>query len=161
VAGHGHELLKRTVAFWVKGAVDAVSRYRCVDAQKAGGFPVAAACKAAGVTRSAYYAWATRAAREPSTYQREEVRSVAEIRAVHAGSRGTYGAPRIHTELRRRGWQVNRKRVEQLMRAHGIVGHRPHRRRSLTKADPAAAPARICWAGCSIPTGPTWPGAAM
>jgi putative transposase len=34
-----------------------VSRYRCVDAQKAAGFPVQAACKAAGVTRSAYYAW--------------------------------------------------------------------------------------------------------
>jgi transposase-like protein len=33
-----------------------VSRYRCVDAQKAAGFAVAAACKAAGVTRSAYYA---------------------------------------------------------------------------------------------------------
>ena len=118
-----------------------MTRYRCVDAQKAAGFPVAAACKAAGVTRSTYYAWATRAAREPSTYQREEVRLVAEIRAVHAGSRGTYGAPRIHAELRRRGWQVNRKRVERLMRAHGIVGHRPHRRRSLTKADTAAAPA--------------------
>ncbi len=32
-------------------------RYRCVDAQKAAGFPVVAACQAAGVTRSGYYAW--------------------------------------------------------------------------------------------------------
>ena len=39
-----------------------MSRYRCVDTQKAAGFPVAAACKAAGVTRSAYYAWTAGAA---------------------------------------------------------------------------------------------------
>jgi putative transposase len=31
--------------------------------------------------------------------------------------------------------------VERLMRAHGIVGHRPRRRRSLTKPDAGAAPA--------------------
>ena len=37
-----------------------MTRCRCVDAQKAAGFPVAAACQAAGVTRSAYYAWTTR-----------------------------------------------------------------------------------------------------
>lgn len=36
---------------------------------------------------------------------------------------------------------LNHKRVERLMRAHGIVGYRPHRRRSLTKQDPTAAPA--------------------
>jgi transposase len=41
-------------------AVDAVSRSRCVDAQKAAGFSVAAAGQAAGVTRSAYYAWTAR-----------------------------------------------------------------------------------------------------
>ena len=33
-----------------------MSRYRCVDAQKATGFAVATACQAARVTRSAYYA---------------------------------------------------------------------------------------------------------
>jgi putative transposase len=65
-------------------------RYRCVDIQKAAGFPVAAACKAAGVTRSAYYAWTTRAAQGAAERHREEVRLVAEIRDVHAGSRGTY-----------------------------------------------------------------------
>jgi putative transposase len=115
-------------------------RYRCVDAQKAAGFPVASACKAAGVTRSAYYAWAD-AADRPGDRQREEDRLVGEIRAIHTDSHGTYGAPRVHAQLRRRGWRVNHKRVERLMRAHGIVGHRPRRRRSLTKADTAAAPA--------------------
>jgi len=118
-----------------------VSRYRCVDAQRAAGFAVAAACKAAGVTRSAYYAWTATTARGPSDRHREEVRLVAEIRRIHARSKATYGAPRVHAELRRRGWAANHKRVERLMRAHGIVGYRPRRRRSLTKQDTTAAPA--------------------
>ncbi|WP_179889436.1 IS3 family transposase [Streptomyces sp. st115] len=39
-----------------------------------------------------------------------------EIRVVHAGSRGTYRAPRIHAALRRAGRAVNSKKVERLMR---------------------------------------------
>jgi putative transposase len=115
-------------------------RYRCVDAQKAAGFPVAAACQAAGVTRSAYYAWTTLAAQGPADRHREEVRLVGEVRHIHARSKGTYGAPRITAELRRRGWMVNHKRVERLMRLHGIVGYRPRRRRSLTRQDRAVPP---------------------
>jgi putative transposase len=118
-----------------------VSRYRCVDAQKAAGFAVAAACKAAGVTRSAYYAWTAGAVHAAAERRREQARLVAEIRRIHARSHGTYGAPRVHAELRRRGWAANHKRVERLMRAHGIVGYRPRRRRNLTRQDRGAAPA--------------------
>jgi len=118
-----------------------VSRYRCVDAQKAAGFPVAAACTAAGVTRSAYYAWTSSVAQGPSVAEQAEARLVAEIRRIHTRSKGAYGVPRITAELRRRGWKANHKRVERLMRAHGIVGYRPRRRRSLTRPDAVAAPA--------------------
>jgi putative transposase len=116
-------------------------RYRCVDAQKAAGFPVAAACQAAGVARSAYYAWTTRAAQGSSDRHREKARLVAEIRRIHARSGGTYGAPRVHAELRRRGQAVNHKRIERLMRTHRIIGYRPRRRRSLTKHDTTQSPA--------------------
>jgi transposase InsO family protein len=118
-----------------------VSRYRCVDAQKAAGFPVAAACHAAGVTRSAYYAWAASTAKGPSQRERDEASLVAEIRRIHARSKGTYGAPRVHAELGRHGWAVNHKRIERLMRTHGIAGYRPRRRRGLTRPDTTAAPA--------------------
>jgi len=118
-----------------------MSRYRCVDAQRAAGFAVAAACKAAGVTRSAYYAWTAGAVQGAAERHREQARLVAEIRRIHARSHGTYGAPRVHAELRRRGWRTNHKRVERLMRSHGIVGYRPRRRRSLTKQDRAVPPA--------------------
>jgi putative transposase len=112
-----------------------VSRYRCVDAQKAAGFPVAAACKAAGVSTSAYYAWTARQAQAPSPAEQAEAALVAEIRRIHADSDGVYGAPRVTAELRCRGWLVNHKRVERLMAVHGLVGYRPRRRRGLTKVD--------------------------
>jgi putative transposase len=122
-----------------------VSRYRCVDAQvyaqKAAGFPVGAACAAAGVSTSAYYAWTVRRVQGPSEAERDQARLVAEIRTVHAGSDGVYGSPRVTAELRRRGWVVNRKRVQRLMAANGLVGYRPRRRRGLTKPDTSTPPA--------------------
>jgi putative transposase len=118
-----------------------VTRYRCVDARKAEGFPVAAACAAAGVSPSAFYAWRHRRAQGPSPRERDEIALVAAIRAIHTASDGTYGQPRMTVELRRQGRWVNHKRVERLMRVHGIVGHRPRRRRSLTNQDQTAAPA--------------------
>ena len=69
-----------------------MSRYRCVDAQKAAGFPVTpvtAACQAAGVSASADYAWAARRAHGPSDAERHQAELVAEIRTIHAGSDGT------------------------------------------------------------------------
>ena len=118
-----------------------MSRYRCVDAHKAAGFPVVAACDAAGVSPSAYYAWAARHQQTPSPARRQEAELVTEIRTIHAESAATYGSPRVTHELGRRGWRVNHKRVERLMATHGIVGHRPRRRRSLTKPDTATPPA--------------------
>ena len=67
-------------------------RYRCVDAQKAAGFSVVAACTAAGVTRSAYYAWTANVAQGPSDRQREEIRLVGEIRRGKALAQLVEGA---------------------------------------------------------------------
>jgi putative transposase len=138
-----------------------VRRYRCVDAQKAAGFAVAAACQAAGVTRSAYYAWAATTAQGPAERQREEAELVSEIGRIHARSRGTYGAPRIHAELRRRGWTVNHKRVERLMRATASSATGPAGAAASPSKTPPPRPPRICWGGCSTLTGSMWPGAAM
>jgi putative transposase len=74
-------------------------------------------------------------------------------------------------ELRRRGRNVNHKRVERLMARLGLAGHRPRRRRNLTVADRAAAPVPdliggvfslprpdVGWVGdiTYIPTGEGW-----
>jgi putative transposase len=44
------------------------------------------------------------------------------IGRLHAESKGTYGWPRIHAELRHRGVYVSRKRVARLMRWAGLSG---------------------------------------
>ena len=74
-------------------------------------------CRLYGVTRAGYYAWRSR---ERSERERQDEALAAEIRAVHAQSRGTYGSPRVHRALRTRGHRVGENRVARLMRRHGI-----------------------------------------
>lgn len=74
-------------------------------------------CRLYGVSPAGYYAWRRRSASRRSL---EDGRLVEKIRAVHAESRQTYGSPRVHAELSRAGESVGRRRVERLMREHGI-----------------------------------------
>lgn len=43
------------------------------------------------------------------------------IRTVHLGSHETYGAPRVHADLREPGGWHSRKRIARLMREAGLV----------------------------------------
>ena len=108
-----------------------MTRYRCVDDQKAAGFPVSAACEAAGVSTSGFYDWRTREAAGPTDRQVAEAELVELIRDIFDASDGNYGVPRMHKELRRGGVCVNEKRVRRLMRLHGMAG-RCRRRRCQT-----------------------------
>ena len=74
-------------------------------------------CRLYGVTRAGFYAWRSR---ERSERERRNEVLIEEIRAAHAESRGTYGSPRVHQVLRRRGHGVGKHRVARLMRAQGI-----------------------------------------
>lgn len=74
-------------------------------------------CRLYGVTRAGFYAWRSR---ERSERERQNEELSLAIRAAHAASRGTYGSPRVHQVLRRRGHQVGKNRVAKLMRRHGI-----------------------------------------
>ncbi len=92
-------------------------------------FPVHAMCAALGVSRSGYYGWAKRP---------EGVRAQADsalagaIRDAHEASRGRYGSPRVHAELRAQGRRVGRKRVARLMRGMGLAARRRRRFRCTT-----------------------------
>jgi putative transposase len=108
-----------------------VTRYRCVDDQKAAGFPVSAACEAAGVSTSGFYDWRTREAAGPTERQVAEAELVALMREIFDASDGNYGVPRMHDELRRAGLKINEKRVRRLMRLHQMAG-RCRRRRCRT-----------------------------
>jgi putative transposase len=108
-----------------------VTRYHCVDDQKAAGFPVSAACDAAGVSTSGYYDWRTRQAAGPTDRQLAEAELVELMRDIFDASDGNYGVPRMRDELRRAGLRINEKRVRRLMRLHGMAG-RCRRRRCQT-----------------------------
>jgi hypothetical protein len=59
-----------------------------------GGLPVV---PRAGVARADCYAWTSR---PPSARMVADQALTEQIRDIHARSRGTYGAPRVHAELR-------------------------------------------------------------
>jgi transposase InsO family protein len=76
-------------------------------------------CRVFGVSSSGYYAWIKR---EPSARAIEDARLTAQIRVFHARSKGAYGAPNIHADLRDEGLRVGKKRVARLMKADGLRG---------------------------------------
>jgi putative transposase len=100
-----------------------VTAYRFVERMK-GSFHLRTVCRVLGVSPSGYRAWTTR---QPSSRVIVDVALLSEIREIHAGSRGTYGSPRVHAALKARGRRVGRKRIARLMRDDGLVG--VHRRR--------------------------------
>lgn len=76
-------------------------------------------CRLYAVSVSGYYAWRGRPVSERAT--RDTV-LLEKIRHEHVVSRQTYGSPRVHAALKRDGERVGRRRVERIMRQHGIRG---------------------------------------
>jgi transposase InsO family protein len=103
-------------------------RFRFIDAEKAS-YPVVVLCRVLEVWPSGYYAWRRRP--EPIR-ARKDAQLAVEIAAEHKRSRGIYGSPRVHRELRARGVRVGRKRVERLMRKNGLQGRQKRRFRRTT-----------------------------
>ena len=81
--------------------------------------PITTQCRLMGVSPSGYYAWSKRL---PSARSLSDAALIERIRGIHEGSRGTYGAPRIHAKLAAEGCHVGRKRVARLMRVAPLAG---------------------------------------
>ena len=101
-------------------------------------------CRVLGVSESGYHAWCARGQSARAQRDQELLR---ELRAAHARSDGTYGAPRLLADLREAGYHVGRKRVARLMRYDGLVGVSKRRgparpRRLIPEAPPA--PDLVC-----------------
>jgi len=92
-------------------------------------FPVQVMCELLGVSRGGYYA---RAGRAESARAADDRTLAAEIRAAYEASRGRYGSPRVHAELRARGRRIGRKRVARLMRGMDLAARRRRRFRRTT-----------------------------
>jgi putative transposase len=103
-----------------------------IEAEKAD-FPVSFMCQRLNVSKSGFYAWRSR---PPSDRAVADAVLTARITAIHDRSRGTYGSPRVHAELRLDyGIGCGRKRVARLMRTAGLEGVHRRRRHGLTRRD--------------------------
>lgn len=95
-------------------------------------------CRVLEVSRSGFYAWSTR---PPSQRLVRDWGLIYHLRRIHGISRQTYGAPRIHRELRGEGVRVGQKRVARLMCQEGLEGTHRRRFRTTTVRDEATRPA--------------------
>jgi putative transposase len=102
--------------------------YAFVEAEKAN-HRVNTMCRALKVSKSGFYGWRGRA---PSARDQADALLSEKIALIHRDSRETYGAPRIHFELRTLGVRCSRKRVSRLMRKAGLLGCGGHRRKVRT-----------------------------
>jgi putative transposase len=115
---------------------------------------IAWACRTLGVSSSGFYEWKHHQV-APCRRRRDDEKLRVAIRDIHRQSRGTYGAPRVHAELRLgRDIRIGRKRVERLMRALDLQGVTRRRRRGLTKRDATAVPNDDLVARQFTPDGP-------
>lgn len=106
-----------------------------IEAEEAGQRSVKRACDLLEVSRAAYY---EQRKHVPSRRALDDAELTGRIKQIHAASKGTYGAPRIHAQLRRDGICCAKKRVARLMVRAGLAGRCPRKRRRTTIADPNA-----------------------
>jgi putative transposase len=91
-------------------------------------------CQTLGVAVSGYYAWRSRRPSRRATSDRALQRR---ITTIHAASRGVYGSPKIHQQLRQEGWRCSRKRVIRLMRQADLRAKRQRCYKRTTRRNPA------------------------
>ena len=111
--------------------------FRFIQAEKAN-HHVRTMCRLLGVSHSGFYAFCSR---PPSRRSVEDLELTEQILTIHAASRTTYGAPRIHASLRYEGYRCSKKRVARLMRKACIQGVPTRRRYRTTRRARGVAPA--------------------
>jgi putative transposase len=82
-------------------------------------YPIAVMCRVSDVSSSGYYA---RVKRPFSARAVTDAALIVEIRAAHAASKDTYGAPCLQIDLADAEIRVSRKRIARLMRNAGLAG---------------------------------------
>jgi putative transposase len=91
-------------------------------------------CQTLGVSTSGYYAWCSR---RPSRRAASDQALQRRITTIHAESRGIYGSPKLHQQLRQEGWRCSRKRVIRLMRQAKLRARRHRGCQRTTRRNPA------------------------
>ena len=110
-------------------------RFAFIDVEKAM-YPLRILCRVLRVSRSGYYAWR---ARKPSNRALEDEQLRPKVVEAFKIGRGTYGSPRVLSELIDQGFEVGRRRIARLMRELGLRGVSPRKFRVTTDSDHAHA----------------------
>ena len=98
--------------------------------------PVAVTCLILGLSVSWFYKWTER---QPTKTQLRRAKLDAAVAKEFAGHRGLHGSPRLHRDLREKGWTVSEKTVADSMRRQGLVARKIKRRNGLTRQDKTKA----------------------
>lgn len=80
-------------------------------------YPVEKICKVLNVSTSCYYRWTTT---PPNKHDIEDEKYTVLIKEIFEKSKQRYGSPRVRAELKRRGYNISRKRVYRLMLENGL-----------------------------------------
>jgi transposase InsO family protein len=83
-------------------------------------------CQVLDVSENGYYNWRTRG---KSKRKWDDEQLAERIEDAYQESRGKYGSPRIHAELKAQGIRCGRKRIARLMREKQLYA-RKNRRKS-------------------------------
>jgi len=95
-------------------------------------FPVAVLCRILAVSPSGYYA----AYRRPRSLRaRRDEQLAQQVIDAHSASKGRYGSPRVHADLRAAGERIGRKRVARLMRENNLAARTCRRFRTTTDSN--------------------------
>lgn len=122
-------------------APDAIATTAAIAATPPELFGITRMARLLEVSTSGYYAWRKRTvATEPTPRQQRRADLAVKILDAHADSDGTYGSPRITSELRDHGETVNEKTVAAIMTEIGIEGISPRTFKvRTTVTDPTAS----------------------
>jgi transposase InsO family protein len=112
-----------------------VNVFPFIEAEKAQQRNVAKACALLEVSRSAFYQWHEHL---PCARRVADDELAERIEAIWNTSRGTYGWPRVHAQLRRDRVRVGGKRVARIMRQRGLFGRCRRQWKRTTIPDPVA-----------------------
>jgi len=92
-------------------------------------YPLAALCDALNVSPAGYSDWKAGGTRR---VRLSDAALLALIRAIHAETKGAYGAPRVWRELKARGYRAGKERIRRLMQEHGIRARHKRRYKATT-----------------------------
>jgi len=95
-------------------------------------WPICVQCRVLGVSVTGYHQHQRRRRKQAARRHLSDEALLAQIRAVHAETRGAYGWPRIWRQLRRRGLRVGKERVRLLMQQHSLQARGKRRFRIAT-----------------------------